>query len=299
MAVHHGGVELVGLQLAIGGDQHIGHHAQAVHIRVQRAQAIGELLRQHGDHAARKVDAGRTVVGIDVDGIAVLHIVAYIGNRHQQAPALGAADFGGFAVHGIVKVARILAVDGDQRDIGQVDAGLAVGQAYLVGQLLGQRQALVRELMGHAIFAHRNLDFHAGVVDLAQHLDHAAHGLAEQGRRLGQFDHDDLAGLGGADRAIGDQHILAVALVFRSHEPDAAFLQQAANDGLRRALDDFNNATFGTSPAVGAHDAGADPIAVQYGAHFIGRDVDVALVVIPDHKAVAFTVALDYTFNFF
>ncbi len=63
-----------------------------------------------------------------------------------------------------------------------------------------------------------------------QALRDAAHGLPEQRGRLRQLHHHDLPGLGRAGRALGDQHILAVALVFRRHQPHAAFLQQATDD---------------------------------------------------------------------
>ena len=100
----------------------------------------------------------------------------------------------------------------------------------LSGKVAGQRHAGVGELVRHAVLAHRDFDLHAGVVDLAQHFLDAPDRLAEQRRRLGQFDHHHLAGLGRAGGAFGNQHILAVTLVFGRHQPDAAFLQQAADD---------------------------------------------------------------------
>ena len=90
-----------------------------------------------------------------------------------------------------------------------------------------------------------------------------------------------------------------VVTLLDSNSKKTAFLQQTANDGVRGTLNDFYNTAFRTAFAIGAHDTGAYLVAVQYCAHFVGRYVDVALVVIPDHEAVAFTVALDYTFNFF
>jgi hypothetical protein len=107
--------------------------------------------------------------------------VAHVGDGDQQAPALAAAHLGRLAVHGVVEVARVLAVDGDQRHVGEVDAVLAVLRAHLVGQRAGQRDAGVGELVRHAVLAHRDLDFHAGVVDLAQHFLHAADRLAVTG----------------------------------------------------------------------------------------------------------------------
>ena len=67
MAVHHRRIELVGVDVAVRRDQHVAHHAQAFDTGVQRAQAVGELLRQHGYHAAREIDRGGAVIRIDVD----------------------------------------------------------------------------------------------------------------------------------------------------------------------------------------------------------------------------------------
>ena len=143
VAEHHSRVELVGMHLALGRDQHVADHAQALHLGVERAQAVAELLWQHGNHAAREVHAGGAVVGVDVDGATGLHIVAHVGNGHQQAPALAAADLGGLAVHGVVEVARVFAVDGDQGHVGQVYAAFLVLRTHLVGQSFGLGQAFL------------------------------------------------------------------------------------------------------------------------------------------------------------
>ena len=104
--------------------------------------------------------------------------------------------------------------------------------------------------MRHAIFAHGNFDFHTGVVDFAQHLDHTPGRLTKQGGGFGQFNHHDLAGFRRAGRTFWDQHILTVAFVLRRHQPNTAFLKQAANNGLLRAIEDFSDAPFGASSAV-------------------------------------------------
>jgi hypothetical protein len=73
----------------------------------------------------------------------------------------------------------------------------------LSGSVRAMRDAGVGELVRHAVLAHRDLDLHAGVVDLAQHFLHAADRLAVEAGRLGQFDHDHLAGLGGPVAPLG------------------------------------------------------------------------------------------------
>ena len=115
MAPHHRRVKLVGLHRAIVGDKHVADHAQTVHFGVERAQTVGEFFRQHGDDPAREINAGGAIVSIDVDGGTVFHIMAHIGNRHQQTPAFGciftAPQCGRFAVHRIVKIARVFAIN--------------------------------------------------------------------------------------------------------------------------------------------------------------------------------------------
>ena len=53
-------------------------------------------------------------------------------------------------------------------------------------------------------------------------------------------------------------------------------------DGLLGALDDFDDAPFGSALAVLAHDAHLDTVLVQDGPHFVGREVDVGLAVVAD-----------------
>ena len=47
--------------------------------------------------------------------------------------------------------------------------------------------------MRYAVFTHRNFNFHAGVIHLAQHFFDAADGLTIQARWLGQLNHYNLA----------------------------------------------------------------------------------------------------------
>ena len=168
----------------------------------------------------------------------------------------------------------------------------------LVRQRARQADARIRKLVRHAVLAHRDLDLHAGVVDLAQHFLHAADRLAVEARRLGEFDHDHLPRLGEAGRALGDQDVLAVALVFGRDEPHAALVQQAADDRLRGPFDDLDDAPFGAALAVVPHDARLDAVLVQHGAHFVGRQVDVALAVVANHVSMAIAMALDHSLYF-
>ena len=152
--------------------------------------------------------------------------------------------------------------------------------------------------MRHAVLAHGDLDLHTGVVDLAQHFLHAAHGLAVERGRFGQLDHHHLARLGRANSGLGDQHVLAVAPILGRHQPDAAFVQQAPDDRVRGTLHDLEHAPFGPAAPVLAHDAHLDTVAVQHRAHLVGGQINVRITIVAHHETVAVAVALHRAFNF-
>ena len=223
-----GGIELRLQHAAVGGQEELDALGKPLDLGLERAQTVGQLLRQHRNHTAWKVHAGGAVVRINVNGRSVFHIVAHIRNCHQQTPAfdrrLATALGSRLTVHRVVKVARVFAVNRHQGNIGQVHTVGVVLRPHRVGQGLGQRHASHRELVGDAVFAHRDFNLHTGVVHLAEHFLHPTHRLSKQGWRLGQLHHDHLARLGIAGAATGNQNVLAIALVFGRHQPDTAFL---------------------------------------------------------------------------
>ena len=142
VGVHHRRIEAVTLDGAVGGDGHVAHHAQAFHLGIEGAQAVGQLLRKHGDHPAREIDRVAPLQGFGVQRAVRPHVVAHVGDGHHQpetAPAVAALAL---AIHGVVEVLGGLAVDGNQGQMAYVLAPLPVAPAYLVRQLLRFRQGL-------------------------------------------------------------------------------------------------------------------------------------------------------------
>ena len=138
MAVHHRRVKLVRRHLAFMRHKHVTHHAQALHIGVERAQTIGELFRQHRNNAPRKVHAGGALISVHIDRRTRFHIVADICNGHQQAPALHrmlAPALGcRFAIHRVVKISSVFTINGDQGHVGQIHPVFLILWPHLIGQ---------------------------------------------------------------------------------------------------------------------------------------------------------------------
>ena len=168
----------------------------------------------------------------------------------------------------------------------------------LSGRLAGLRQCLGRKPVRHLVLAHRDFDLHAGVVDLAEHLDHPAHRLRIHRRRLGEFNRDHLPGHAVGDGVLRNQDVLAITLIFRCHQPHATLVEQPPDDGHALALEDFKHPAFWAALAVVADDAHLDPVAVQHRTHLLLRQVDVGLITFADHEAVTITVTLHLALDF-
>ena len=48
-------IEGIGLDEAAGADLHVADHRQPLGLRIERAQAVGQLFRQHEDDATREI----------------------------------------------------------------------------------------------------------------------------------------------------------------------------------------------------------------------------------------------------
>ena len=168
----------------------------------------------------------------------------------------------------------------------------------MIRQGAGKRNTGIRKFMGDAVFAHCNFNFHSGIVNFAKNLLDPADGLTIQSRRFCQLNNHDLTGLGQTCSRSGNQDVLTISFVFWHNDPDAAFLQQAANDGLFGSLNNFGNAPFWAPFTVTSHNPNFDAVFVQYRTHLVRGQIDVRLAVITGYKSMAIAMALNYSLNF-
>ena len=125
-------------QIAVFIQPHQAGESQPQHALVQAADAVGQLLGQHGHHLIGVVDAGSAVKGLVVQLGAGLDVVRNIRNVHAQLKAsvrsLGQAD-------GIVDILGLGAVDGKDGQGAQIHAALAVGCGYPARRAVPLRSA--------------------------------------------------------------------------------------------------------------------------------------------------------------
>ena len=291
--VHHRRIELVGRHVTIRMHDHVGHQHQPVDLGVDRAQPVGEFLGQHRDHAARKVHRGRALLGLAVERAAGPHVMADIGDRHQQPPAgyrLAGLVAQRLAIDGIVEIAGIRPVDRHQRHVAQVDPHPVVGRPQCIGQRLGLGQNFVTKLVWHLELAHGDLDLHARITHAAQHLAHAADGRRVPVGRREDLHRHHLARLRPQRAARLDQHVVLDALVLGHQHQRAGFFHQAAHHRALVALGHLDDLALGSPAVVGAHAAHQHPVAMHHLAHLARRQEDVVATGIRQQKAEAVTM---------
>ena len=214
--------------------------------------------------------------------------MADIGNGHNQSPAFLRNDL---RIDGIIEVPCVLAINGHERQIAQVDAVFHISSSNRLGQSLSQSLSRARKTMRHIKLANRNLNLHARVVDRAQSLDHTAHWRRVAGGRFNDLHHHHLAGLGTTGVGCADQDIVFNALVFGGHQENAALLDQAPHNIAGIVLDHLLNGCLGTASAIGADHLRPNAIAMHGLEHLAGGDKDIVPAGVGANKTKAIPVA--------
>jgi hypothetical protein len=214
--------------------------------------------------------------------------VGDVGDGDDQAVAAAAL----LAVDGVVEVAGVLAVDGDQRQAAQVEAADLVLFRHL---RVDARRLLLdfgRPHVRDVEVADGDVDLHAGGKVVAEDLDDAAGGDGTVGRVVGDLDRDELA-VGRHEVAALHQDLLGQALVVGDHVGLAVLGVVAADHGVQAALDDAHDLAFGTALVVVAGDAREHDVAVEDAAHLARGQQQVGGAVVRDQEAEAVRMAGD------
>jgi len=75
-------------------------------------------------------------------------------------------------------------------------------------------------------------------------------------------------------------------------------MQQAADDRLLGALDDFDHPPLGTSAPILPHHARLDTVLVQHCTHLVRGQIDVGFAVVALHETVSVAMPLNSSFKF-
>ena len=278
-------------QLAVAIEIQLGGHAQAVDVRIQRAQAVRQDLGQHRDHAIGEIDRIAAPVGLVVERAARDHVRRHIGDRDQQPPALGRA----FTEHRVIEVARVGAIDRDQRGTTQVDTPALRRLRHLGQQAVDLGQQLVRPVLRDIVRTDRDVGCHARGQMIAEDLGDLAERLTPRLRVLGDVYHRHLAVARPAQPVRCDQDLLRDPLVVGQQERDAGLDLQAADDVLERALQHLDDRGLAAAAAVDTGDARDDAVTVPQAAHLARAQEQVVAALVRMQEAESVRMADDPT----
>ncbi len=219
----------------------------------------------------------------------------HIGNGHVQTEPAGqqlpAARL--LAVDRIVEVASILAVDGDERQMAQVDALVLV----LFLHLGLEPRSLLEHRLGPYVrnieAAQRDVDLHARRHVVADHLDDIALRLEALRRPVSDLHLDELTRLGIQRPPGRDQHFLLNLGVVRNDETDIALDVITAHDALVSAADHLDDGAFAAPTAIEARDTRQTAVTIEHQAHLRRAEEQVVAAIIRDEEAKTVTMAAD------
>ena len=132
-----------GLLNAPAVGQHELHAArQPVDVRLERAQLVAQLLRQHRDNAIHEIGRVAAAARLLVQCTLGRHVMRNIGDVHPQSPA---PTLDSFHRDRVVKVSRVHRVDGDHEIITAIHPPLAIRLRHLRAEASGLSHDLGRE----------------------------------------------------------------------------------------------------------------------------------------------------------
>ncbi len=271
MRAHHRPVELRAGDLAFGVNLHFTGKTQPVDFRIQRADAVGQGLGQHRHHEPGEIDRCGPVAGLVIQITARAHVVADIGDRHDQAEA-GTL---GFAVDGVVEIPGVLAIDGHQGQLAQVYPVGDFRCTHLQRHLAGFVQRRFRPLIGNAVAVDRRFHHQRRRQPVTEHGDHPAQRRPVGIGRFGNLAHHQLPVAGITAGVGGNHHVLGDAAVIRINQADATAFAVDADQAIGAPLQHLDDHAFLAAAAIQPGDADHDPVAMQHAAHLVGRQEDV------------------------
>ena len=194
------------------------------------------MLGEHGYGAVDEVDAGGTFLGLAVDDVALLHVVAHVGDVYADLPAVAHGAYG----ECVVEVLGIVGVDGECGDGAEVLAAgnLLGGDAGV--NLVGYTLHLFGVGIGQSVF--RQDGMHLGVVLalVAEDVHHFSGGALCLFGPVGNLHHHLLSVLGPFHTAFGDEDVGGERAV-GEYEGIVALHLYLSDEGVLGTFHDFDD----------------------------------------------------------
>ncbi len=261
----HDAMKSVRAFAAGGVDHHAHRERRAIFVRPQRAQIVGDALRQHRHDAVGEIDRIAAFDRGAVERRAGPHIMRDVGDRDGHHMAARVARVGvGQGVDGVVMVLGVGRVDGDERGVAPV----FVRAEHARARGVGFRQHGGAETMRNAVGVDRDQAHRLFARERAEPLDHLA-GRQPEPALARDLDGDEVAVLCAAGRVGRDADFPAELFLVDRHQTDAA-VRHAAKNAERAVLGAVDQLDDAAARAVFVRALDADERAVADAGDFAG-----------------------------
>ena len=215
--------------------------------------------------------------------------LTYIGNRNDQLITVA----GRFGIDGIVEIACIGPVNGDQRQVAPVFAPVDMSGVDLAAECGRGLFHLGREFVRKLMVVDGHLGGHAGFIGMAEHGNNLAQRRAIQCWWVRNARNDDLARRCACAGGGWNQHVMHQSRIIRHYACDAGLADESPDNLLMRALDHFDNQAFLASAPIDIRDRGQHAIAVKHLSHLTRRQKQIFTAGIRNHETETVGVRAD------
>ena len=196
---------LMARHISLAVNLHQAAEGQPVLPLVERTDAVGKLVGQHGDHAIHQVHAGSTLEGFFIQRRGLLHIMADVRNVDSETiPVPGPLN-----ADGVVQVLGLLAVYGNGRQISEILPSCPAVLLHLIGNLLQLVLYRPGEILRKIVGPDNRQNIYSRIVDMSQNLrDNAFRLLPLLLSKVPDFHHDLVAADCALRTSLGNKNIL-------------------------------------------------------------------------------------------
>ena len=156
-------------------------------VGLQAGQIVRHNFRQHRNHAVGQIHAGGPFVGFAIERRFVPHKMRHVGNVHAQPPV---AVVQSLQRNGIVEIAGIDRIDGDDRLAGQIDPAVRPTRQTSPPDARASSSASSGKLARQIVFANDRQRIDARRAFAAQHFGNHPFAVVKVRRKADHLEHD-------------------------------------------------------------------------------------------------------------
>ena len=215
---------------------------------------------------AGKIHRRAAITGFSIQRGPGLYIVGHIGNRDIECPASVA---GPFCIHGIIKVLRILAINGNELTITQIKPPDCVFSRHLLAECSGFLFYCCCPKMRDFKTSQSNVDLDPRCRDITEYFGDLGQCLATLGGIVGDPRDHELSVSSAVPVFIRNDEFMGDSFTVRYDQAETRLLVIAPHNLLMAAFKNVNHGAFLTPAAINARHPDHDPISVKQPGHFL------------------------------